>query len=1080
MFLNPHIFSSSSSSSSSLLSSNNSIKFYTTKHPLKPNSNFFLKTHISKHSAISSHFNHKPTSKHNTKRRTNHLRKKILKQQPPPKQTTNLDNQTVPKFDEISVVSDSVSSSGLWDQLNSWANQYKADSEYWGIGSNPIFTVFQDANGKIDKVEVNEDEIALRTRVGSSVDDPEKGDEVENVKVLEKVRYAKVLAKEMEDGKKVVSPNSSVVKVVTFDKELGLIDGVKSFVSKPGFVPKVTKVGVSLFCGLIVVLAIKAFFREGKGDKEEFTSLEKEMLRRKMKARTVKEKSVKGSVEVVKDFKEVETVFSERPRVDKDELMNSIVKVKELNDDSMEFNGKIQEIREMARHAREIEKKEGEKSNEEDDESTNDEVNGKEVNGIVPESFDVSQVDDVSRNLSELSGNKSSVEDNGSINSGAVENEVNCIEPASVDVPQSDTNRVVNGISSDNGNVGNSDVLRLEVTHNDESVAQDVEDETSNRLDTEKPLEKESVRPKLRIISSVKEAREFLQKKKLDKKEETEEAQLSYFDEVPGTTSNREMFDFSNGCTLSNNKSPRDTNVGDKGNVLTKNDDAKDEKEKSVKSSDAKAGELERANREKWMEENFHEFEPMVEKIRSGFRNNYMVAKEKVKEDLNLVSELKMLQRDDSESELEWMKDEKLREIVFQVRENELMGRDPFYLMDPEDKALFFKGLENKVEKVNEELRDLHEYLHSNIENLDYGADGISLYDSPEKIVPRWKGPPPATTMSQESLDDYLDQRKALFAETLGNSDLVKRDSQSSVQSTNEKVENKNLKSSKTLIEGSDGSIKPGKKSGKEFWQHTKKWSRGFIDSYNAENDPETKAVMKDIGKDLDRWITEKEIQDAADVMNKVPEKGKKFIAEKINKLKRELELFGPQAVVSKYSEYGDEEEIDYYWWLDLPFLLCIELYTDGDGDGDEDQRIGFYSLEMAADLELDPKPHHIIAFEDAGDCKNFCYIINAHMEMLGNGNAFVVPQTPKDTYQEARANGFNVTVIRKGELKLDVDQTLEEVEEKIDEIGSKMYHDKIMKGRNVNVDSVMKGVFGLKKPTQRRRSKKKLKKPTK
>lgn len=1078
MFLNPHIFSSSSSSS--LLSSNNSIKFYTTKHPSKPNSHFFLKTHISKHSAISSHFNHKPTSKHNTKRRTNHLRKKILKQQPPPKQTTNLDNQTVPKFDEISVVSDSVSSSGLWDQLNSWANQYKADSEYWGIGSNPIFTVFQDANGKIDKVEVNEDEIALRTRVGSSVDDPEKGDEVENVKVLEKVRYAKVLAKEMEDGKKVVSPNSSVVKVVTFDKELGLIDGVKSFVSKPGFVPKVTKVGVSLFCGLIVVLAIKAFLREGKGDKEEFTSLEKEMLRRKMKARTVKEKSVKGSVEVVKDFKEVETVFSERPRVDKDELMNSIVKVKELNDDSMEFNGKIQEIREMARHAREIEKKEGEKSNEEDDESTNDEVNGKEVNGIVPESFDVSQVDDVSRNLSELSGNKSSVEDNGSINSGAVENEVNCIEPASVDVPQSDTNRVVNGISSDNGNVGNSDVLRLEVTHNDESVAQDVEDETSNRLDTEKPLEKESVRPKLRIISSVKEAREFLQKKKLDKKEETEEAQLSYFDEVPGTTSNREMFDFSNGCTLSNNKSPRDTNVGDKGNVLTKNDDAKDEKEKSVKSSDAKAGELERANREKWMEENFHEFEPMVEKIRSGFRNNYMVAKEKVKEDLNLVSELKMLQRDDSESELEWMKDEKLREIVFQVRENELMGRDPFYLMDPEDKALFFKGLENKVEKVNEELRDLHEYLHSNIENLDYGADGISLYDSPEKIVPRWKGPPPATTMSQESLDDYLDQRKALFAETLGNSDLVKRDSQSSVQSTNEKVENKNLKSSKTLIEGSDGSIKPGKKSGKEFWQHTKKWSRGFIDSYNAENDPETKAVMKDIGKDLDRWITEKEIQDAADVMNKVPEKGKKFIAEKINKLKRELELFGPQAVVSKYSEYGDEEEIDYYWWLDLPFLLCIELYTDGDGDGDEDQRIGFYSLEMAADLELDPKPHHIIAFEDAGDCKNFCYIINAHMEMLGNGNAFVVPQTPKDTYQEARANGFNVTVIRKGELKLDVDQTLEEVEEKIDEIGSKMYHDKIMKGRNVNVDSVMKGVFGLKKPTQRRRSKKKLKKPTK
>lgn len=196
------------------------------------------------------------------------------------------------------------------------------------------------------------------------------------------------------------------------------------------------------------------------------------------------------------------------------------------------------------------------------------------------------------------------------------------------------------------------------------------------------------------------------------------------------------------------------------------------------------------------------------------------------------------------------------------------------------------------------------------------------MYDSPEKIIPRWKGLPPATTMSsQEFLDDYLYQRKALFAETLGKLDL---DSQDVLQSRNKKVVSEN---SKTVIEGSDGSIKAGKKSGKEFWHHTKKWSRGFIDSYNAETDPETKAAMKDIGKDLDKWITEKEIQDAADVMDKVPDKGKKFIAEKINKLKREMELFGPQAVVSKYNEYGDdEEEIDTYWWLDLPFLLVSSI----------------------------------------------------------------------------------------------------------------------------------------------------------
>lgn len=42
------------------------------------------------------------------------------------------------------------------------------------------------------------------------------------------------------------------------------------------------------------------------------------------------------------------------------------------------------------------------------------------------------------------------------------------------------------------------------------------------------------------------------------------------------------------------------------------------------------------------------------------------------------------------------------------------------------------------------------------------------------------------------------------------------------------------------------------------------------------------------------------------------------------------------------------------------------------------------------------------------------------------------------------------------------MDQTLEEVEEQITEIGSKMYQDKIMKDRSVDISSLMKGVFGL------------------
>lgn len=305
----------------------------------------------------------------------------------------------------------------------------------------------------------------------------------------------------------------------------------------------------------------------------------------------------------------------------------------------------------------------------------------------------------------------------------------------------------------------------------------------------------------------------------------------------------------------------------------------------------------------------------------------------------------------------------------------------------------------------------------------------------------------------------------------------VKKEEQNCLQEASQSPSSENTLTSssettssqpKIVVEGSDGSVKPGKKSGKEFWQHTKKWSPGFLELYNAETDPEVKAAMRDMGKDLDRWITEDEIKDVADIMEKLPERNKKFMEKKLNKVKREMELFGPQAVLSKYREYGEDKEEDYLWWLDLPHVLCLELYTV---DEKGEQQVGFYTLEMAKDLELEPKPHHVIAFENAADCKNLCYIIQAHLDMLRTGNVFIVPRPPKDTFREAKANGFGVTVIRKGELKLNIDEPLEEVEEQICEIGSKMYHDKIMGDRSVDISSLMKGVFNLKtKPSGRRR----------
>lgn len=214
-----------------------------------------------------------------------------------------------------------------------------------------------------------------------------------------------------------------------------------------------------------------------------------------------------------------------------------------------------------------------------------------------------------------------------------------------------------------------------------------------------------------------------------------------------------------------------------------------------------------------------------------------------------------------------------------------------------------------------------------------YCSDGISVYDPPEKIIPRWKGP--SLDKNPEFLNNYHEQREALFSGKAASVSPVKYEEQSSHQELSESASSENTltpsseitsRQPKIVVEGSDGSVRPGKKSGKEYWQHTKKWSSGFLELYNAETDPEVKAVMRDMGKDLDRWITEDEIKDAADIMEKLPERNKKFMEKKLNKLKREMELFGPQAVVSKYREYGEDKEEDYLWWLDLPHVLVCFL----------------------------------------------------------------------------------------------------------------------------------------------------------
>lgn len=1096
-----------------------------------------------------------------------------------------------------------------------------SETEVWGDGSGPIFTVYTDLNGNIKNVCVNEDEILRRSGVQplSARNDDDKLDE-DLVDVNLKMSRAQCVAKEIENGEYVVPKDSGIAKFVVqgqFSEGIRAVSALPIKLFPNGF--------AFLFGCLFLYWTVKVF---GSRNDVVMSEEEKEMLRRKMKARIEREAEEKmaiGNVEVVAACVS-EPVIIERPKLDKQELMNNILKARSDNKPALlesaggksrEFDDKVMEIKEMARKAREVERQEksGVDENDEDEDEELANKESKKISGDEPgslessgsvaaksrdfddkvtetkeivseareverqEKFGVDENDDnENEELANQEGKKISDDKPGLLDSSGsvaakskfveffekkrmarkqeherqqaiqqqreksrffmndkkeneeltnVEGEKILKEEDLSSRESTDIDEFTEQVSVDAsltinaefsgalpGNAvedGDSGTTTGSSIKNHEDASEIVLPTTSNSEGTLN-LEKTNEEHHLRGPVASTDVIESPADEQLNKEEshillnEPEVVKSSIVLESLDSTPVVSAIEDSTPRHIDSSSSEVEDNVNKKLENPTHGDaikvvdtDDRDNFEMGDTrwpgSSKANTGSYQSSvvaqpvAQESWMEKNFQEFDPVLQKIRAGFKENYMVAREKVQEELNLTPELSQLGSDADDGELDWMKDDSLREIVFQVRENELMGRDPFYMMDADDRRAFFEGLEKKVEKQNSELSKIHEYIHSRVENLDYGADGISVHDPPEKFIPRWKGPP--VDKNPEFLNNYVQENKEFLAESMGMPSAMNKDTQDILEkSTKSPAKNgtssavDNLSKTpqkgtsfnpKTVIESSDGSRRPGKKSGKEYWQHTKRWSQGFLDSYNAETDPEVKAVMKGMGKDLDRWITEKEIKETAELMTKIPEKRRIAIEKKLDKLKKEMEYFGPQAVVSKYREYGEEKEEDYLWWLDLPYVLCIELYREEDGA----QKAGFYTLEMAEDLNLDPKQHHVIAFEDAKDSKNFCYIIQAHMEMLGNGTAFVVARPPKDAFRDSKANGFSVTVIRKGELSLNVDQPLEEVEEQISEIGSKMYHDKIMSERSVNIHSLMKGVFGSRNPSQRRRgSKRMLEKP--
>jgi len=238
--------------------------------------------------------------------------------------------------DEIDSASSSLKDSNrlgesvLWTKLDGWVEQYKKDIEFWGIGSSPIFTVFRDSSGDVERVMVDEEEILRRSGV-----EPlyfREGTESEDFgEVKSKIAHAMFLAKEMESGKDVIPKNSSVVKFVSNSETSGFVSRIMSISLPPNLLPKLSRVGIAVVCGFLFIWAAKKLFAFG-GCETEMTRSEKEMMRRKIKARMEKEKLQKGSVEVIEEPSEQPDELMERPHLDKEKLLSRIRKAKGLND----------------------------------------------------------------------------------------------------------------------------------------------------------------------------------------------------------------------------------------------------------------------------------------------------------------------------------------------------------------------------------------------------------------------------------------------------------------------------------------------------------------------------------------------------------------------------------------------------------------------------------------------------------------------------------------------------------------------------------------------------------------------------
>lgn len=684
------------------------------------------------HLKVSSHFIGKATT------RPNYLRKKLIAKDPllllrsnfessspikgessQPRDNYDDEEATALAVNELKQkpLAPAVGGGELGEKLGSWVDQYNKDVQLWGLGSGTIFTVLVDSNGNVKQVEINEDEIHNRNPPASPLDSEALAPPASNTN--NKVLLAHNLAREMELGNYSVIPrNSSVAKFIlsgTLQESSSSSRFMHSIRDIHLIPPKLNiwfggGVMVALF-GFVLVWAITNKRREV----QETTQLEKEMIRRKMKSRKEKEMSVKFQVEVDEtsfDEEEQDLDVSRRPKLNKHKVLDIIRRTKSSGSASV-----------LQHHS---------SSNQTAVHITPQEIGEIWGTETTEPATIIMEGDEGEERLSSRNNafprNGGNEPINGTTTTAITSTSTAHVNHQLVPKVSDSADSKIEGSSSSASNLKVSDNMH-QLSEQDICKSRILSETapfiTNTACDAATPT---PVGRKLRkIIRSVEEARKYLSNRRSCN---TDLQSLSSLLENGDSAEEIRR----NINHMVNDLVPSDSLVEDTGGLATvqmsetastieaaqppKIDGVLDDEESSS------------GKTENWIQTNFGEVEPVAGKIAAGFRDNYMAAKEKVvnKNSSSVVAtEMRQLQFPEDGSEFDWMKDDKLREIVFQVRENELMGRDPFYSMDAEDKCAFFEGLEKKVVQENEKLLPLHEYLHSNIDNLDYGAGSVLI-----------------------------------------------------------------------------------------------------------------------------------------------------------------------------------------------------------------------------------------------------------------------------------------------------------------------------------------------------------------